>query len=47
MALGTTEIGLILLAAVVLFGAPSVVKWAKALREAKQEFNKPDEEEAK
>ena len=45
MALGTTEILLIIGAIALLFGAPSLVKWARALREAKAEFNKPIEYE--
>ena len=45
MALGTTEVLIIIGGAIVLFGAPSVIKWAKALRQAKHEFNKPPTDE--
>ena len=45
MALGTTEIIIIAVAVLLLIGAPFLVKWARALREAKAEFNKPIEYE--
>ncbi|MEA3390571.1 MAG: hypothetical protein U9R64_15025 [Pseudomonadota bacterium] len=41
MALGLTEVLLIIGAIALMFGAPSLLKWAKALREAKYEFERP------
>lgn len=41
MALGLGEILMIVGVIALMFGAPSLVKWAKALREAKQEFERP------
>ncbi|MEA3390570.1 MAG: twin-arginine translocase TatA/TatE family subunit [Pseudomonadota bacterium] len=47
MAFGTTEILVIVGVIALMFGAPALVKWAKALRQAKDEFNKPPENEKK
>ena len=38
--LGIQEFGLIGIALILLFGAPKVIEWAKALGQAKKEYNK-------
>jgi Sec-independent protein translocase protein TatA len=42
MGLGTTEILIIVGAALMLFGAPKVVHWAKALGQAKREYHRAE-----
>ena len=42
--LGTTEWIVIGTIAVLLFGAPKIIQWAKALGEAKREFKKAEAE---
>ncbi|MEA3390572.1 MAG: hypothetical protein U9R64_15030 [Pseudomonadota bacterium] len=41
MALGIGEIGIIAGTLVFFAGTPTLVKWAKALRQSKDEFAKP------
>lgn len=41
MALGTTEIWLIVGAFVLLFGSAALIKWVKAAKQAKVEWEKP------
>lgn len=43
MALGTTEWLIIAGAAVMLFGAPKVIQWAKSLGQAQREYQKARE----
>ena len=46
---GAQEIAIVALVAVVLFGAPKVIDWARALGSAKREFesaSKPDAKKA-
>jgi Sec-independent protein translocase protein TatA len=46
--LGTGEVGVILVVgAILLFGAPKVVDWAKALGEAKRTYKEASTEEPK
>jgi len=47
MVWGIQEIAIIALIAVILFGAPKVIEWAKALGQAKKEFEEASKGEVK
>ena len=42
--IGFQEMAIIGIVAVLLFGAPKIIQWAKALGEAKREFKKAEAE---